>query len=129
MKLAVLILFSLSALAQVQMFKVENPKNDKSYNQVEAVRAYWYAVETVRTEYHILDKVSPELTLRLGAKANGIDWNLPAVDLTTWDRRYFRMGVMALTLNELMKSENLKRLELRIEAFEGAKVNVEDLKK
>jgi hypothetical protein len=129
MRLALLaLILSTAAFAQsAPMFRVENP--DKLYNEAEAVKSYWYSIETVRAEYHILDKLSPTFTVKLGAEKDGLQWEPAEIHLIKWDKRMFRQGVIALTINELLKPENFKRLELRIEAQENAQVEWKALKK
>ena len=126
---------SLPALAQApELFEVSNPKH-VHFDAQEAMRSYLQAVSEVETEYHVLEHLTPKFSLVLGVDKNAIVWpnyktsQGAEIRLTRWDPRIFRQGVIALSINELLRPENVTRLELHIERVEQALVDVRDLRK
>lgn len=126
---------SVPALAQApQLFEVSNP-NHVHFDALEAMKSYVQAVSEVETEYHLLQHVTPNFALVLGADKNSIVWHndktsqRPEVCLKRWDSRIFRQAVITLSINELLRPENIARLELHIERVEQALVDVQDLRK
>ena len=138
MRLPISILFvaiSIPALAQApELFEVSNPKH-VHFDAQEAVKSYLQAVSEVETEYHLLQHVTPKFVLVLGVDQNCIVWangkmsQASEIRLKRWDPRIFRQGVITLSINELMRPENVIRLEQRIERIEQASVDVRNLQK
>lgn len=117
-----------------EMFHLENPHN-LTYSESEALRAYYDSVSAVEQQYHLLDTPTPYFTLRLGEdKVPGVrfpaskTWTGAEICLPKWDVAYFREGVIALAINELLRPENIARLEKHIEDVRNATVGVEELK-
>jgi len=130
-----LLAISVPVLGQApELFEVSNPKH-LQFNSQEAVKSYLQSVSEVETEYHLLQHVTPKFALVLGVDKNCIVWpngktsQGGEIRLSRWDPRIFRQGVIALSINELLRPENVARLELRIERIEEAMVDVRDLKK
>ena len=130
-----LLAISVPALAQLpQLFEVSNP-NHVHFDAQEAMKSYLQAVSEVETEYHLLDHVTPNFALVLGADKNSIVWpsdktsQRAEIHLKRWDPRIFRQAVITLSIHELMRPENIARLELHIERVEQALVDVQTLRK
>lgn len=130
-----LLAISVPALAQAgELFEVSNPKH-LQFNSEEAVRSYLQSVSEVETEYHLLHHLTPKFALVLGVESNCIVWpngktsQGGEIRLSRWDPRIFRQGVIALSINELLRPDNVARLELRIERIEEAVVDARDLRK
>jgi hypothetical protein len=122
------VLLAISSFAQSNhLFSVQNDHNVKGYDETQAIALYVQGTNAVEQEYHLIDHVTPHFTLVLGAPKNQLQLNPPQVRLTKWDRRYFRMGVIGLAINELMTPPNFKRLEERIEAQENAAIDYHKL--
>ena len=126
---------SIPALAQApELFEVSNPKH-LHFDAQEAVKSYLQAVSEVETEYHLLQHVNPKFALVLGGDQNCIVWakgkmSQPSeIHLRHWDARIFRQGVITLSINELLRPDNVIRLEQRIERIEQASVDVRNLQK
>lgn len=132
MKLAAF-LFTLVLSAHAQNFSVSNPKNLK-YNELEAVQAYAAAVLTVEQEYHS-GILSPRFELVLGDEdrihlpSDAKRWSEAKVSMKTWSVRTFRAAVIVMAINELLRPENVRRLEARIESESKAMIPVEQLKR
>lgn len=132
-----ILLFAISipALAQApELFEVSNPKHSL-FDAQEAVKSYLQAVSEVETEYHLLQHVTPKFVLVLGGDQNCVVWakgntsQSTEIRLKRWDPRIFRQGVITLSINELLRPENVVRLEQRIERVEEAVVDVRNLQK
>ena len=132
-----ILLFAISipALAQSpELFEVSNPKH-VHFDAPEAVKLYLQAVAEVETEYHVLQHLTPKFALVLGVDKNSLVWpnyktsQGAEIRLTRWEPRIFRQGVIALSINELLRPENVTRLELHIEHIEEAVVDVHDLRR
>lgn len=123
----------LCGILQAQEFAVANPKKLK-YNELEASQAYAAAVLTVEQEYHC-GIVTPRFELVLGEAdrihlpAGTERWDEGKVYLKTWSIRTFRAAVIVMAINELLRPENVRRLEARIESESRAMVPVEQLKR
>jgi|SRR5215475_8776453 len=138
MRLPISILFlaiSVPALAQAhELFEVSNPKH-MQFNSEEAMKSYLQSVSEVEAEYHLLQHLTPKFALVLGVDRNSLVWpnyktsQGAEIRLTRWEPRIFRQGVIALSINELLRPENVTRLELHIESIEEAVVDVRSLRK
>lgn len=130
-----LLAISVPALGQArELFEVSNPKH-LQFNSEEAVKSYLQSVSEVETEYHLLQHPTPKFALVLGVDRNSLVWpegktsQGAEIRLRRWDPRIFRQGVIALSINELMRPENVARLEQRIERVDEAVVDARDLRK
>lgn len=130
-----LLAISAPALAQAgELFEVSNPKHVQ-FNSEEAVKSYLQSVSEVETEYHLLQHLTPKFALVLGVDSNCIVWpngktsQGAEIRLKHWEPHIFRQGVIALSINELLRPENVARLEQRIERIEEAVVAARDLRK
>lgn len=130
-----LLAISVPALGQAhELFEVSNPKH-LQFNSEEAVKSYLQSVSEVEAEYHLLQHLTPKFSLVLGVDRNSLVWpegktsEGAEIRLRRWDPRIFRQGVIALSINELMRPENVARLELHIERIEEAVVDARDLRK
>jgi len=138
MRLPISVLFlaiSVPALAQAhELFEVSNPKH-MQFNSEEAMKSYLQSVSEVEAEYHLLQHLTPKFALVLGVDRNSLVWpnyktsQGAEIRLTRWEPRIFRQGVIALSINELLRPENVTRLELHIESIEEAVVDVRSLRK
>ena len=130
-----LLAISVPALGQAhELFEVSNLKHVQ-FDSQEAVKSYLQAVSEVETEYHLVQPVTPKFALVLGVDQNCIIWDRgkmsqgSEIRLKRWEPRIFRQGVIALSINELMRPENVIRLEQHIERVEQAVVDVRKLQK
>jgi hypothetical protein len=137
MKCAILLFALLAPLLHAQMFTVVNEKGIK-FNQEEANRIYKQVIDCVRSEYHVVEPLAPTFVLVLGVnkEQQGIkwpnftpDWDGASVSLNEWNPTLFRRTVMLLTINELLRPQNIVQLSERLERQDAAMISVQDLKR
>jgi hypothetical protein len=126
----------LVGVSQAQMFTVLNEKNIK-FDQQEADRMYMQAVDCVRQEYHLTEPVTPTFILILGSNDKNFihfpaydkDWGGGTVNMQKWEPQMFRAVVIAFSINELLRPQNIIKLAQRLNSIDAATTSVDDLKR
>jgi len=115
-------------------FELQSLNNEK-YDETEALATFAVGVAAVAREYHVNCILRPHFVLVLGSDKDDIswpqgnDWAGGEIRLRKWDKRLFRAGVIALTINELTKPRNVLRLERQIEHRENTTIEVKSLRR
>jgi hypothetical protein len=113
-------------------FELRNLKNER-FDETEALTAFAVSVAAVAREYHVNYSLRPRFVLVLGSEKEQISWPQGnhwvggELHMQKWDARLFRAGVIALTINELIRPKNVLRLEREIAHRENVPIQVRSL--
>ena len=99
------LLLSIGSVAE-EGLTIRNDGNQK-VSGAEAGKVYLSACAAVQREFGSSRELRPQITLVLGAKKEGVDFDHREIRLAKWDQFLFAEGVVWLAFEELMPKKQL----------------------
>lgn len=104
-------------------------RNKQKVPAAEAEKIYFSACSVIQREFGGNRVPRPQVTLIVGANAEGAYWDLREIRLVKWDPYRFAQGVVLFAFDDLMPTEERMAVAKRAVTWADSTVEVDSLTK